>query len=504
MATPELSRVGPLEHLKWLRLVRDNSRTYHRWGTGADLRLQWKPTPASTRTKSIEGDTGPGDLDVVIERIEGDPPSVVVPAKRTIREVREGSDLRRFTVNTHPALARALAKMMAAGEKDQVIVIMAELAPGVAAKFQEITGRRCVALSVHFDSNMPHWNIWHIGSERVIYPIGMKERERFRRTAFDLNSSGNLLAWHRTRLAFERLGKDFKALSSRTVNELQKCLKRAMDRQDRPPGDWTINEEADRLLEDALRVNGKATEIEEGFAEFVENEERRYRDGGAGREPKDGRKLAVLLKDDESVRDAIVRLKRADEVPLIEKQLKPGEGETLADAAARVVMDTRALNAKLQASVTESARLKVEREQLSAERDRFKSQVDKTTSLLERIRIMFGLTPDAKIVPAVERIVGEAAKVPELNEQIGQMKEKISLSTKSVETEREKVRLLEEEITPLRILRKLVRNLIERLNKSSLAQKLDAKIKSLLGEMGNHVGEPFNPEKKREGTEIGE
>lgn len=321
MAKPKLKPVGPLQHLQWLRSIRDGSWAYHRWGTGADLRLQWKTTPASTRTRVIEGDAGHGDLDLAIATIEGNADQIAPDTGRKTK-VRGCSDLRRYTVNSHPALARAMAKMVAKGEKELVIGTMAHLGPEVVAKFEQVTGRRCVALSVHFDSDLPHWNIWHTGMERVVYPIGEKERVRYRRTSFDLNSSGNLLAWHRTRLAFARLGRRFEEISARTVRELDKGLQRAIRRQNRPPGDWSINEEADRLLEQALRQLGRDQEINEGFAEFVANEEQRYRKGVAGREPKDARRLAVLLKEGETVIVGIERLQQTEQrVAGLERQL---------------------------------------------------------------------------------------------------------------------------------------------------------------------------------------
>lgn len=144
MAPPVLTRANPLEHLKWLRAIRNDSQTYHRWGTGADRRPQWKPTLASTRTKAIEGDAEPVDLDAAIARIEGDSSAVPQATRGKKRIVRSDSDLRRCRVNSHPALARALSKMVADGEKKQVIAVMEELAPGVAGKFQEITARQCM------------------------------------------------------------------------------------------------------------------------------------------------------------------------------------------------------------------------------------------------------------------------------------------------------------------------------------------------------------------------
>jgi hypothetical protein len=509
MAPPVLTRTSPLEHLQWLRAIRNDSRIYHRWGTGADRRPQWKPTPATTRTKSIEGDSDPGDLDVIIQRIEGDPAAVPKVAARKKRVVRSDSDLRRYTVNTHPALARALYKMVVNGEKKQVIAVMEELAPGVATKFQEITGRQCVALSVHFDSNMPHWNIWHSGVERVIFPVGKKERVRYRRTALDLNSSGNLLAWHRTRLAFERLGQDFRALSSRTVEELEKGLKRAMDRQDRPPGDWTINEEADLLLEAALRGRGKAAEVEAGFKEFVENEEKRYRDGVAGRGPKEARKLSVLLRDHESADDAIKRLKRADEIEAIEKKLKPSEGESLAEAAARVVERTQELAEELSSSAGDISVLRTERDEL-------KVQSAKSEKVIAQVRAILEPRPGESLVAAARRLAARAMEAISLKAKAKKRQtegEKLCVENAALTrqvgelekqrgSEQEKVRRLEEEITPLRVLRDRVKELLKELKASPLAQKFDEGLKSLLREVGKLVGITFAPGKKEPAPEV--
>lgn len=508
MAPPVLTRTSPLEHLKCLRAIKNGSRIYHRWGTGADRRTQWKATPASTRTKSIEGDAGPGDLDTSIERIEGDPSAASQTTKRKKRVVRPDADLRRYTVNSHPALARALAKMVAAGEKDQVIAVMEELAPGVAAKFQEITGRQCVALSVHFDSNMPHWNLWHCGTEQVIYPVGKTKRVRYRRTAFDLNSSGNLLAWHRTRLAFERLGKDFRAFSSRTVAELEKGLKRAMDRQDRPPGDWTINEEADLLLEAALRGRGKDAEVEAGFKEFVENEEKRYRDGVAGRGPKEACKLSVLLQDQESAEDAIKRLKRADEIAAVEKKLKPRDGESLVDAAARVVERTQELANELSTSSRDAFALRIERNEL-------KVQIDKSEKVISQVSSVLEPNPGESLAAAAGRLAARAIEAISLKKKAKKLRaegeelcvENAALTRQvgdlenQLGSEQEKVRRLKDEITPLRRLRELVKEVLAQLLKSPMAQGFEVRLQTFLSEAGTLVGVPFAPKKKEDGPE---
>ncbi|MBE2204823.1 MAG: hypothetical protein IAE94_10845 [Chthoniobacterales bacterium] len=509
MTPPALSRTNPLEHLHWLRAIRRDSCIYHRWGTGADQRPQWKPTPACTRTKSIEGDVDPGNLDIAIGQIEDDSSAVSKPGRGKKRVVRSDSDLRRYTVNTHPALARALCKMVANGEKSQVIAVMEQLAPGVAAKFQEITGRQCVALSVHFDSNMPHWNIWHSGVERVIFTVGKTERERYRRTAFDLNSSGNLLAWHRTQLAFERLGKDFRALSSPTVKELEKGLNRAMERQGRPPGDWTINETADSLLESELREMGKVAEIEAGFKEFVENEERRYRDGVAGREPKDARKLAVLLKEHESTAEAIKRLKRADEIQEIEMRLKPNEGESLADAAARVVERAQVLAIELSASSQNASVLRTERDELEV-------QKIEATKVISQLRS--ALEPDSgeSLVAAAKRLATGAKDAVILKKRVAKLRSEgeeicaeneiltrqVSQQKTQFESEQKKVQALEEEVTPLRRLRERARELLLLLMKSPWVDNFEESLKSLLIEVGKLVGISIFTKEKATAPEV--
>lgn len=336
---------------------------------------------------------------------------------------------------------------------------------------------------------MPRWNIWHSGAERVIFPVGKKERVRYRRTALDLNLSGNLLAWHRTKLAFERLGKDFRALSSRTVKELEKGLKRAMDRQGRPPGDWTINEKADSLLEAALRDLGKVAEVDAGFREFVENEEKRYRDGVAGREPKETRKLLALLRDQESVVDAIKRLKRADEIIEIEESLKPHEGESLADAAARVVKQTQVL---------------------ATERDALKDQNAEATKVISEVRDELEPDPEKSLVAAAKRLAERAKEAEFLNKRLATLKteaneiltENKTLTDEVGElkgqlgSEQEKVHRLEEEIVPLRRLRERVQELLSQLMTSPLAQKFESGLNSLLGEVGKLVGIPCPAKEK--------
>ena len=134
---------------------------------------------------------------------------------------------------------------------------------------------------------------------------------------------------------------------------------------------------------------------------------------------------------------------------------------------------------------------------MRGERDDFKSQVAKGVKTLEKVKTTIALEPGKDLIPALERTVNEAASVHALMQQAGKLQGELASSCASLQQEQEKVRRLEEEIGPFRILWPLVEKLLELLNKSPLVQKLDAKIKALLHEIGNHVKVPFNPEIKQ-------
>lgn len=246
------------------------SSEYHRWAAGAGGRFYWKGCPVTTRT--VEGDDvgvedflGPlakalqlakeedeSGLRKLVEAVKADTDSTDERVEKKV--VKGTSDLRRYTVNVAPALARAMALLLEQGvEKEKVRDLMVSAAPLVAAEFERVTGRKTVGVSIHFDSNLPHWNIWHSGLEPVVYNVGKSERTRYRRTAMDLNASGNMLAWDRAARAFNRVGEDLAKISPATVKELEKAEKRAKERQNRPPGDFTLNRKADEVLEAALQ-----------------------------------------------------------------------------------------------------------------------------------------------------------------------------------------------------------------------------------------------------------
>lgn len=550
--------------------------------------MYWKGCPVTTRTVedddvSVDEFLGPlaqafkfietGDeagLRKLVESQKVEADALVKDEKAAKKAVAGTSDLRRYTVNVAPALARAMSLLLDQGvEKEKVRDLMVSAAPLVAAEFERVTGRKVIGVSVHFDSNLPHWNLWHSGLEPVIYKVGKSERTRFRRTAMDLNASGNMLAWDRVSRAFARMGEDFSEVSLATAAQLKKAEERAQKRQGRPPGDFTINRKADEVVGTALKELGYGELIDCGYREFVENEKKRYAAAIAGRDGKDLKMIIDLLpkQPGESPLEATRRL--VDERAKIETTLETvhtdGEkenlvsaitnlvetvtaaqsneermrealqaagGETLADAAA-----LRAERDGLKVQVGESAtvlsqvksvlksdsdeplleaakrvtagaeeaealksrveEMEAEGKKLRGERDDLKSQVAKGVKTLEKVKTTIALEPGKDLIPALERTVNEAASVHALMQQAGKLQGELASSCASLQQEQEKVRRLEEEIGPFRILWPLVEKLLELLNKSPLVQKLDAKIKALLHEIGNHVKVPFNPEIKQ-------
>lgn len=300
-STTKLVEITEADYLKRLLKIRGETQHYHRWGIGGGKKRYhyWQKTPVRTGSKriGIEGDVDAGVLD---GDADTEPTDVKSPGsqakKKEKRRVWSKADLRRYTVNCHPALARAMVKILAEPNgKEMVRRYMANAAPMVAAEFERVTGRKTAGLSIHFDSNMPHWNIWHSGIEKVICKAGEKEpdRIRYRRTALDFNASGpGLLAWNRVRRSYERQKLDFSENCKWTKKELDDAEKECKERQDRRPGDWTVNERADAVLEQLLVKDGWGKQVDAGFTEFVENEIKRYAAGMAGREAKNLKKIA--------------------------------------------------------------------------------------------------------------------------------------------------------------------------------------------------------------------
>lgn len=273
--------IDPKIYKAMLRMVRDETQVYSCWGAGAKGRGQWKKVPVATTVRMVEGNL-PADLLDRDDEIKGCGADEVTGEDGKVIELKTAHEMARATINSHPALARAMAKLVAEGRKEKVRDLMIKSALRIIETFEKVTGRKVVGLSIHWDSDLPHWNLWHTGLEKVIFKKGEgKDRVRYRRTAMNLNSSGpGLRAWRRSQLAFVRLGKP---TCVPTMTDLEKAEKRAMEDQGRLPGDWVLNAVADEVLEALLVEGGFKNVVDEGFAEFVENEEKRYAAGLAGK-----------------------------------------------------------------------------------------------------------------------------------------------------------------------------------------------------------------------------
>jgi len=393
----EAVRLEEVESEKYLASMlgaRARSANYHRWTSGEGGRMYWKGCPVTTRTVeaddvSVDEFLGPlakafkfsesddeAGLRKLVEAQKGEAEVLFKNEKAAKKAVNGTSDLRRYTINAHPALARAMALLLENGVAKEIVSnLMVGMAPLVVAEFERITGRKAVGVSIHFDSSLPHWNIWHTGLESVLYQVGKSERTRYRRTAMDLNASGNMLAWDRASRAFSKVGEDFAKISPATAEELEKAEKRAIERQNRPPGDFTLNRKADEVVEVALVEMGFAELVDRGYREYVENEKKRYAAAIAGRDPKDIKKMIDLLDlrrgetplaatrrvvaERERIKKNFVDTKGGEGAELgaardddqkLRETLRPDGDETLVDAARRVVATSDALQVDLAAT----------------------------------------------------------------------------------------------------------------------------------------------------------
>lgn len=482
----KLAPAAPGDYLTAMLKTRGQSDEYHRWAPGAGGRFYWKACPVTTRT--VEGDDvgveeflGPlakalrlareedeAGLRKLVETVKTDAESTDDRVEK--KAVKGTSDLRRYTINVAPALARAMALLLEQGVgKEKVADLMVSAAPLVTAEFERVTGRKAIGVSIHFDSNLPHFNIWHTGLEPVVYQVGKSSRTRYRRTAMDLNASGNMLAWDRAARAFERVGESLAAISPATVKELEKAEKRAKERQNRPPGDFTLNRKADEVLEAALKdmkVTGLdvAAVIDRGFREYVDNEKKRYAAAVAGRDPKDIKKMIDLLKlkGDETPLDATRRL--VDERKRIEQVLgnvDTGQGD--------IVSGVERISAELGAARAEGKELR------------------KT------------LRPDGNetLAAAARRVV---KSVDSLQQDITAKVAQTDILRADLAASQKKVGELEEEIGPLRRLAEMVGKLLEAV--MAKGPELGADLVAMLQEIGELVRKKFQIKKaKKQGPE---
>lgn len=244
---PQLSELMEMNHAAFvlsLARLRDEVKIYHQLSTGENRRQFWK--------------------------------------KRSVSNKAGGSDLARYTVKCHSALARAMARILKMpGGEAQILKYMVDAATSVIVKFQSVTGRMVLGLAIDFSSGSPAWHLWHSGVERVIYKAGEGcDQIRYRRTAHNLNVGGSrLLNWDRVRKSFQRVGIDFVETCTWTWREYREAELKCWMRQGRRPGDWVIHETADAALEQILVNNGWNDLVDAGFLDFIGREKMRYRCG---------------------------------------------------------------------------------------------------------------------------------------------------------------------------------------------------------------------------------
>ncbi len=377
LSIPKLARVSGIEHFTALSKAAKESASYHRFSTGAGKRMQWKATPVrSTAGSQADPEDQSGGCCLAffekIERMLENPETADIakmrlelnrfaedgfafridaaaPSKKgkknqpsPLRKKPSGNknaaDLLRYTINTSPPLARAMLLAVENGAgAESLQAMMVRIAPLAVAKFEKVTGRRVVAASVHWDSSLPHINLWHTGLEKVVYEVKGEARCRYRRTAMNLNSSGGLLAWDRCERAFARLGEKLEDCSKETVAELRRGEERAMERQRRMAGDIAVNRFLDSVLERELKRMNRQQEIEEGFEAYVENEKKRYEAGKA-------EKLRAKREAREKLNETALRLNESEEAGA---RLK-SERDRAVDEKAVLGKEVEAFREKLQ------------------------------------------------------------------------------------------------------------------------------------------------------------
>lgn len=113
--------------------------------------------------------------------------------------------------------------------------------------------------------------------------------------------------------------------------------------------------------------------------------------------------------------------------------------------------------------------------------------LDQSKGLLERIRIILGIKEDVEIISMVNRVVGEACKVSDLNSRNRVLENDLKLAEVKVDS-------LETEIGPLRKLKEAVVSFLKAVMENPM--KLGDSLIKMLKEMGVLVGEKFEPKKK--------
>jgi hypothetical protein len=143
-----LQKVGWSVYRTALLAVRNATQTIKRWGSGEKGRGQWKDAPVSQTTMLVEGE----ELAEILDSGAGGKKHSDLKAGKSAEEMplKGGTacenekllvryDLRRFTINSHPALARAMAKLLKEGKKEEVMKMMEDSLPRIIREFEHVT-----------------------------------------------------------------------------------------------------------------------------------------------------------------------------------------------------------------------------------------------------------------------------------------------------------------------------------------------------------------------------
>lgn len=263
-----LTEVNQAAFVLCLAKIRDEATNHHRWTAGRNGKMLWKKVSVRATGKASRKPSASFGF---------------CPKEWKGRQVCSRSDLQRYTVTCHPALARALSLILDQPNGQQMIRrYMANTAVEIVGEIQKVTGRMVLGLSTDFDSNLASWKLWHCGTEKVIYQVNNSGRSgtRYRRTRMNLNSTGSgVLRWHRARLTFERFGMDFSKICKWTQKTLDRCEAKCLERQGRKPGDWVVGEVADTVLERLMADDGWHDLVKASYMGFIEHEKMKYEEG---------------------------------------------------------------------------------------------------------------------------------------------------------------------------------------------------------------------------------
>lgn len=417
--------VDAVAYFEWLVGIRNRTRYFQRYQVKKE-KGYWSNEPVYVARKRVKGEKrtdaeleedGADKMMQEASKIVEIPEPPVAPSKKRAtgekgskNRIVKKLDLRRLTINSHPGLSRAMALALGDNVSPEIIAgALRACVPKLNQDFFRVTGRLVAGTSIHVDTNLAHWNLWSHGLEKVICEHEGRKYERYRRTRFSLNSSGNMLAWDRVERLFAKFGDDFAAVAPEKAENLRKGESRAGTRQDRPAGDIELNRLADEFLESALSEAGLKKYIDLGYREFYEHEKLRYGSGFAAK-GLNAKKLAerkIALNQELTDLEGLKRVKdKLESLPserkgagaeeildgLLEKSWKVGDLER---NVAQLQDENLILKNANESLVSQLAVVESEKQVITAEIESVMSEVPECSGqsamLIDRIRNLSGV-----------------------------------------------------------------------------------------------------------------